>query len=91
MNGLENRRIGGRWDSVVLSNRFVILSDIPNVSLDVDSQCLLSSHEFSTDDLQRSSSSDKRRCNQAPTSNSRSDFRGYLLQIRECVVSGCGK
>ena len=53
MNGLDNKRIAGRSDRVVLSNRFDILSDNPDVSSDVDSQCLILSHELSRDELQR--------------------------------------
>ena len=89
MNGLDNRRIAGRSDSVVLSYRFDILSDNRDVGLDVDSECLRLSHELSRDDLQRLSSSDERRFNQAPTSTSRRDLqRSSTSDKRMCYQVG---
>ena len=52
----DRRKVTWMSDEVVLSNRFDILSDNPDLCSDADSQCLSLAQGFSRDDLQRSSS-----------------------------------
>ena len=53
INGLDSKIVARMSDEIVLSNRFDIMLGNPNVSSDVDSQCLFSFQGLSRDDLKR--------------------------------------